>query len=152
MGCDIHFFTEELNTETWQWTCDQAPTFEAQKEAGGHTWYSMESPLQLLRDYRLFGTLSAGVRDYVFDFSFAQRGMPDVLSDEIQSVYEYWSDCAHSASYLTLEELLMRHAEMLINPDPHALTLRPLLGEIIKAFPKSDTNGRHRRCVFWFDN
>lgn len=86
MGCDIHSFAEKRNAEG-QWTVVE----------GVHPFSN--------RNYGTFGFL-ADVRNYAklrpLD---TPRGIPNNVSGEVQAEYYAWRGDAHSASWLSVEEL-----------------------------------------------
>jgi hypothetical protein len=87
MGCDIYTFVEWRTPEgEWQ-------QVDAEKELFG--W----------RSYNTFGWL-ADVRNYsAVPFIAAGRGLPADVSDTVRAEYEEWGLDAHSASWVSLEEL-----------------------------------------------
>ncbi len=87
MGCDIHSFAEKKNAQG-QW--EVIPDFEPFED----------------RNYALFGWL-ADVRNYSGLTPIAERrGIPEDASFEVKDDYEAWDCDAHSASWLSIEELL----------------------------------------------
>jgi hypothetical protein len=94
MGCDIHPFVERRENGRW--------------EAGivdfGRNRYD-KSPFGW-RSYGVFGFL-ADVRNYSRVPTIAEcRGLPDDVSDYVRQQYEEWQSDAHSASWVTVKELL----------------------------------------------
>ena len=85
MGCDIHFNVEK-------------------QDASGKWRSATPKNLYIGRNYLLFGYL-AGVRSNV-DPKFPPRGFPTDASAKVQANYKKWAGDAHTASYLTLEELI----------------------------------------------
>jgi len=95
MGCDIHVHAEKREGNRWvKLDLPQIP----------HGSYS-ELPFES-RQYGKFGFL-ADVRNYSAIQPIAQpRGVPDDMSPETKHDYEgCWDMDAHSASWLSLEEL-----------------------------------------------
>ena len=162
MGCDIHSFAERCNKETGKWQIvTDVVTFDN-------------------RDYSVFAFL-AGVRNYDHCEPISEpKGLPDDVCDEIQENFESWQDDAHSASFLTVKELLdfdyekqfwnrrisrTTHypeggsytdgAAIAEEGEGEILSYRQNLGgyffEILKELSElGDT--RDTRVVFWFDN
>lgn len=87
MGCDIHTYCERKNAKgEWEYVAGVTP----------FDW----------RSYGVFGWL-AGVRNYSAITPISdQRGMPEDVSEDVLGEYERWGDDAHSASWLSLNELL----------------------------------------------
>lgn len=87
MGCDIHCFAEKRN------------------EVGVFKILKSVEPFDV-RSYRLFGFL-AGVRNYSAITPIAlPRGIPEDASAWVAEEHESWSCDAHSASWLSVAELL----------------------------------------------
>lgn len=86
MGCDIHTFVERRD-EAGQWqVVDGLAPFD---------W----------RNYGMYGFL-ADVRNYSAVPSIAEeRGLPDDISVEVRDEYALWIDDAHTASWLSVNEL-----------------------------------------------
>jgi hypothetical protein len=90
MGCDIHmYFERKLDNGSWT-------NIPSDEEYGGY---------YVCRNYILFGYL-AGVRNYNVKPIADQRGIPKDVSKTIYEIYFDFGSDAHSASYLTIEELL----------------------------------------------
>lgn len=94
------------------------------------------------RNYELFGIL-AGVRGNITPISYP-KGLPFDVTDEVKSLYESWEGCAHSASWITLDEIW----DSLSDRHNHSLQLIAL--DIIRA--KRDQQAEDVRIVFWFDS
>lgn len=87
MGCDIHTVVEVKSPDGWKAVPLDPPIFD---------W----------RSYRVFGFL-ADVRNYSLSPSIAPgRGFPDDLSAEAKELRENWDCDGHSATFVTLAELL----------------------------------------------
>lgn len=86
MGCDIHLYAEI-------------------KDQDG-TWIEIHEEIFEDRNYYLFAIL-AGVRNYKEIKPITEpRGIPSNCTLSVREKYEAWDSDAHSASYLTLAELL----------------------------------------------
>lgn len=86
MGCDIHAFAERRN-ESGEWVLVKDGVFG-------------------FRSYGIFAFL-AGVRNYSDVTPIAPpRGFPTTAAPEISASYESWDCDAHTASWLTMKELL----------------------------------------------
>jgi hypothetical protein len=105
MGCDIHSFAEIRNKQTNKWekvgdhfSLDEFDKKYYKKEKG-------ENPFDW-RNYSMFAFL-AGVRNYDRCEPLSEpRGLPKDISIEVMEEYEKLRYDAHSASFLTLKELL----------------------------------------------
>ena len=153
MACDIHVWAERRADGCW--------------EVLGCMPEALES-----HDYGMFGFL-AGIRNYSAVTPIAEcRGLPQDAGNGVREAFE---DCdgPHSASWLSLEELLSfnydqpmedRRATRAIEPigvdgrataDPgggETTTYREFLGEhFLKALEELKAAGAER-IVFWFDN
>lgn len=106
MGCDIHFYVEQKIDGVWQKVeppDDNKECFES-CEVDGHTKHPLKNWYHN-RNYALFGLL-AGVRSTLFTPFVEPRGIPDDISSKLKVRFEDEGADAHSASYLTLSELL----------------------------------------------
>lgn len=148
MGCDIHLYSE--TKKNGQWVADAAASFSRTQEYGeDYEDIHLDSPYHE-RNYRLFGLL-AEVR-WPCTQSFAQRDMPEDASQQVAELYISWGSDAHSASYLTVEELQAKAMELLIDPSEDALHLRGDLDRLLGVLPVTTPEAKDRRIVFWFDN
>jgi hypothetical protein len=90
MGCDIHGYVEVRIDESFNWD------------------FVMRDPdREDTRWYALFGELF-GVRipdNFVVNPKFADRGLPDKLSDDVKEYYNFWKEDAHSESWVSWQEL-----------------------------------------------
>ena len=153
MGCDIHMQVEYRTKidGTMQW-CD-GNLYEVDKF---RDYYPDDpKPVRIYlanekRNYTLFGLL-AGVRNYDIKPIASPRGFPDDASKSIIQEYNYCGSEAHSASWLTLAEL-MNAART--HPD----LLNDLVAELHTYFHRVFPNPaplitqNELRIVFWFDN
>ena len=102
------------------------------------------------RHYNLFGLL-AGVRNYNIKPIAPPRGFPKDVSKSITEGYNSWGSDAHSASWLTLAELMNAARS---HPD----LLDDLVAELQEYFNRIFPNpaplitANELRIVFWFDN
>lgn len=174
MGCDIHSFAEIKNKEgKWEKVSDHFSLDDWAKE-----YYNKEkgdSPFDR-RDYSVFAFL-ADVRNYDHCEPISKpTGIPADVSDEVRESYERWSSDAHSASSLTLKQLLdfdydkkfwnrrvtkqtgpnsWNGASLAEEGEGTTISYRENLGEMffkdleaLKELGKPDDV----RLVFWFDN
>lgn len=115
MGCDIHVYMEErvrtseypqgiwMSTDKWSFQRNHLilpengiPQMEVEYEDFIYT----------ARNYLLFSIL-AGVRNhYGITPISAPKGLPEDVSEVIKAAYKYMKKELHSASHLTLEELM----------------------------------------------
>lgn len=160
MGCDIHMHAEKRVDGKWV----KAERVIPKNKYG--------DPLEN-RSYGYFGWL-ADVRNYSEIPPIAQpRGVPDDMAPETKASFESWDSDAHSASWLTVDEILAVDFEQIIEDrrvtrqtGPNSWsggctaepgegkkeTLREFLGEYtINALLKLRDEGVER-IVFWFDN
>jgi hypothetical protein len=152
MGCDIHPYAER-------------------KE--GNQWVPVTINIFDCRNYGLFGFL-AGVRNYseVPPIS-APRGLPPDVSFDTRDAYERWDLDAHSASWLSVTELVafdynqtMEDRRVTIQTGPHSwnggataepgggkiMTFREFLGEAFFADLEQLKMAKAERVIFWFDS
>ena len=153
MGCDIHMQVEYRTKidGTVQW-CD-GNLYEVNKF---HIDYPDEPKYQRVhlnnerRNYTLFGLL-AGIRYYGIKPIAPPRGFPKDVSKSISEEYDSWGSDAHSASWLTLAELMNAARS---HPD----LLDDLVAELQEYFHRVFPNPaplitqNELRIVFWFDN
>ena len=152
MGCDIHSHAEKRNGSQWKRLDVEA--FED-------------------RNYALFGWL-AGVRNYsVVPPIAADRGFPADASNAAANDYDGWSGDAHSASWVSVAELLAVDYEQTVEDrrttkqlGPNSWTggatcepgegkketLREFLGDGFFASLKRLQDAGAERVVFWFDS
>lgn len=94
MGCDIHSYVES-QSDNGQW----------ERVAWPHGDYPDEGPFGW-RDYGMFAWL-ADVRNYsALEPIAAPRGLPEGISDEVRAEEQEWSGDYHSASWLSVDEML----------------------------------------------
>lgn len=154
MGCDIHSFAERRNKETNKWEvvreCMTLDDFDKK-------WYKKEkgdSPFDW-RHYSMFGFL-AGVRDQTIEPINEPRDIPEDVSQEVLTEYDYWQDNAHSASWLSLRELVEFDYDKNCTGEEYiSESYREMLNDLffvhledLKALGDLDDV----RVVFWFDN
>lgn len=153
MGCDIHMHVEyrsRINNTTIKW-CD-GNLYEVNKyyEDEDETKYIRVCLNNERRHYRLFGLL-AGVREYGIKPIASPRGFPDDASKSLTDEYASWYGDAHTASWLTLAELMNAARS-------HSDLLNDLVSELQEYFnrlfpnPSPLITQNELRIVFWFDN
>jgi hypothetical protein len=152
MGCDIHSYAE--------------------KQDGGD-WTGLDVEAFERRDYRFFGWL-ANVRNYSDMTPIAAgRGFPADASAKVANHYDDWSGDAHSASWVSVAELLAVDYDQLVEDrrttkqlgpnywtggatcapgEGKTQTLREFLGPGFFAVLKRLQDAEAGRVVFWFDN
>jgi hypothetical protein len=152
MGCDIHSHSEKLD---------------------GGRWLHLDDDVFSDRNYGLFGWL-ADVRNYsALTPIAADRGFPADASAEAAKHYDDWSGDAHSASWVSVADLLAvdydqaiedRRTTKQLGPNSwtggatcepgegQKQTLREFLGEGYFADLKRLQDAGAERVVFWFDN
>lgn len=152
MGCDIHS--------------------HAEKQEGGR-WVSLDVEAFEDRDYGFFGWL-ADVRNYsAMTPIAADRGFPADAGAEAAKHYDAWSRDAHSASWVTVAELMAvdydqpvedRRTTKQLGPslwtggatcapgEGKTQTLREFLGPAFFVVLKRLQDAGAGRVVFWFDN
>ena len=170
MGCDIHSYAERRKDKTKKWEIvkDHFTLDDFDKD-----WYKKEKgdcPFDW-RNYGMFGFF-ADVRNYSRCETLSElKGIPDNATIEVKKEYEDWDSDAHSASFLTLKELLdfdydkefwnrriMRNgngAALAEEGEGEMVTYRDFLGNSyfqhlkeLKQLGSLD----NVRIVFWFDN
>lgn len=159
MGCDIHMHAEKRVGDQWA----KAPRVIPKSKHGN--WN--DDPLEN-RSYSYFGWL-ADVRNYSEIPPISQpRGVPDDMAPETKASFESWGSDAHSASWLTVDEILAVDFDQVIEDRRVTIngnggctaepgqgkreTLREFLGEYtMNALFKLRDEGVER-IVFWFDN
>lgn len=165
MGCDIHWYSETLS-DSGQWVCDQADSMYNAEDEDEPPYYEMNSFRGSGRDYWFFGLLNNVRIQWPFSFTLDQTGnysIPDDPSEEVSTLYHQWSSDAHSAGYLTgqqikdkLEELKLLPAQYLIDPEPgisieHVEHCMKRLQETLENLGTEVPLDKHR-IIFWFDN
>lgn len=159
MGCDIHWYSETRQKDG-TWACDQAPSFKIEDKGTDDEDFDMDSLPGRSRDYTFFGLLNQVRTNW--DWSFEERAsIPHDTSSHIAQMYGRWGSDAHSAGYLTREELKAKLEELkplraanLISPTKkgevlihHAKRLEDTIDNLSSDVPDSE-----QRIVFWFDN
>ena len=103
MGCDIHSFAEVKSKAKWEKVNDHFKLDDYDKK-----YYKKEKGDEPFgwRSYSMFAFL-ADVRNYDHCEPISEaKGFPENASEEVKKEYDDWFGDAHSASYLTLQELL----------------------------------------------
>lgn len=156
MGCDIHFYVEKKHPVGWL-PVDPPDTGERNQDGTIHydnlAYKSIgREPVDppkwnIDRNYWLFSVL-AGVRAYAPkpEPIALPRSLPSDVSSSVNAEYKSWDCDAHSASYLTLSELLKY--EWLT---PAVWTHCDFVDIVIPAM-QAIGGPDEVRCVFWFDN
>jgi hypothetical protein len=153
MGCDIHSHAERRVGDGW----------EAIPGLHPFDW----------RSYGMYGFL-AGVRNYSAVPEIApKRGVPDDLSAGVRGEYDGWDSDAHSASWLSVEELTAFDYNQVMEDrrvtrqtasnvwdggctaapgEGETMTYREFLGDAFFADLEKLKAAGAERVVFWFDN
>ena len=153
MGCDIHMQVEYRTKVdgTMQWW--DGNLYEVNKFHDSYPDDPKYIRVHLInerRNYTLFGLL-AGVRNYNIKPIASPRGFPKDVSKSIAEEYDSWGSDAHSASWLTLAELMNAARS-------HPNLLDDLVAELQEYFNRIFPNPaplitqNELRIVFWFDN
>lgn len=153
MGCDIHLYSESLING--KWIADLADTLKTPSEEEYEDGERMSVSMSYAggRNYMLFDLLTNSAIRREKAFGLHNQGMPEDASDIITSMHEAWGSDTHSENHLTVKQLKEKAMELMVIPDPHALThLQYLNGLIIGLPPATQPNPEHQRIVFWFDN
>lgn len=149
VGCDIHLYEEQYCKKEKKWKAVKAHTFVIEEDDFFEGNIPQMDPTYQGRDYDLFGVL-AGVRRE-FSYSFEPRGLPEDVSQEVETISKHWDGDGHSHSWLTLEELKEKMAEIIIvgqgNSDRFAYQGLEILVNFIEG-----TDRKNTRVVFFFDN
>lgn len=121
MGCDIHMHVE----------C---------KRRG--EWVLHSEDIYDCRNYELFGIL-AGVRGSSEPISYI-KGLPSDVTDDVKSLYDSWEGGAHSASWLTFNEIYNSRFYY------ENASLQHISFDMRRA--KREAQAEDVRIVFWFDS
>lgn len=150
-------FSETLNHGTW--TADQSAGFQPTLQTTTNCFYISERHMKRARLKYLFksvsgvlsGVLAMGVGGHAYPFSFAQRGMPQCVSVEIQAVFNAYKEKTTGHSWVTRDELVRKVNELMIIDEPDALEARAELLPLIQALPEHKGDPKDQRVVLWFD-
>lgn len=108
----------------------------------GATWKRYDRDIYDSRNYELFGIL-AGVRGSRIPISYP-KGLPIDVSNEVLKYHDSWGEDAHSASWLTFDEIYDSRLDY-DNP-----SLQLIAFEMIMV--QRDQQAEDVRIVFWFDS
>ncbi len=150
MGCDIHSFAEVKIKHKWRKVGDEFSLDDWSKRYCGKE--KEESPFGW-RHYSMFAILADVRNSGDYEPISRPKGIPNDICGQIKYEYEEWEDDAHSASYLSLKELLEFDFEKTLSPDGDSY--RKILGELFFVHLKElQALGEPEdvRVVFWFDN
>lgn len=101
MGTDIRLFREKRVDGRWV----TADAWEAEAFRGEIRMRLRPGTCFAERNYMLFDMLCAGARSETYPFSFAPRGVPPDLSDELKAALAVVATLDNGCSYLYLHEL-----------------------------------------------
>jgi len=158
MGCDIHWYSE--TKKDGKWICDQAASFEIEKEDDGSEYMNMDNFPDRDRDYWWFGFIQPNVRS-TWDFGFDESSLPEDLSDEVAKIVESYGQDGHSHGHLTRADFIakLKHfqvvrTEQLINPDDEHSAVQHFIERLQTTISKltADVPDEDQRVVFFFDN
>lgn len=165
MGCDIHIYTETLNKNNNVWTNCDIYTRNAEGDLFRSEWYQG-------RYYELFMLLARGVRGDV-PWGREIKGFPVDASEDTKKRYEEWDSDAHSASWITLHDLIIYTTEIQMNNKPsqggrealaqfvadyrffmhrHNNWIRHWLPDGNNMYVEDKSWESSTRLVYWFDN
>lgn len=151
MGCDIHLYKEKRVDGKWV-SADSWESYDDEDTLAKDVPWEQR---HVQRNYVLFGLFVGGVRRS-YAISFQERGIPYNVDPNIYGVVDYWSDDAHSFSYLYVHELkdMVQYIEndhtVLGEAQVAATMVIDSLKDIISRFDGMD--GDNHRIVFFFDN
>lgn len=157
MGCDIHNHVEVLKGDKWR--CADA-YFLNYKSGGYMPEYFCDD-----RRYTLFSILANVRNNGEIPCISEPRDIPDDVTDVVWNEYESWGSDAHSASYLTLKELIEfreehKDQQYVKTMDELILKLK-IRADTLSVIPLWAWETRYEvaiedaskvRLVFWFDN
>lgn len=151
MAPRIHIFIETKHPSgTWQ--AKAADTFESlELPVTGKTVHTMEEA-PCPDDTRLYGLLADEAWE-TLPWSYWTKGLPTDVSLEIRALSQDWEGEAYGHSYLTLQELSEKYAELQKDTRAQAKELQQPLGQVIytlAADSHEPQSPEDRRIVFWF--
>jgi len=158
MGCDIHWYSE--TKKDGNWVCDQAASFEIEKEADGSEYTHMDNFPDRGRDYWWFGFIQPGVRSS-WTIGFDESSLPDDLSKEVAAIVESYGVDGHSHGHFTraelkakLNEFHVHRTEQLINPTTEREAVNHFVERLETTIRNlsADVPDDDQRVVFFFDN
>ncbi len=153
MGCDIHAMIERRAIKN----------NPEEGEDPYYSWWINSGDPDFDRDYGLFEIL-AGVRGSKDRAISEPRGLPNNTCREMGHLHAAWGEDAHSASYLTLAEIVSAtNSDTFKEANTYTQkTIRDLIEEMrhhMKLMPTTEGIGGRRvkdetaiRLVFFFDN
>lgn len=133
------------------WVAEQADTFEKDSKGAKHYKRARLKYLYKSTSNVLTGLLAMGVDGHAFPFSFAQRGMPQCVSNQIHEVFNAYVEKTTGHSWITRDELIRKGNELMIIDEPDALAARAELLPLIQALPEHKGDPKDQRVVLWFD-
>jgi hypothetical protein len=145
MGCDIHIYVEHRVEGEWR-LLEEVPLWTSVDGKTTNTYST--------RDYDLFGIL-ADVRNGSGHPPISEsKGLPTDVSPSLRAAYKAEGEYLHSASYLTLAEIVRYNWNR--SWEYEDLTRRELVGEewfcFLAALDQIDDDPKNVRIVFWFDS
>lgn len=125
MGCDIHFYVEKRR---------------------GDAWTFVEEPDEPGRNYELFSVLAGVQPQPGYPVAVPRRGLPDDVSEGVQTEWDFWEADGHSPSWLLLSEALAIPWERF----PETWVFERFVA-LLRSLAESE-DPTAVRLVFWFDN
>lgn len=163
MGYDIHMYVEKYENNEWIPVAGKHPMFDFYynqslkalteserilkfQQAKNYDTTTMDKWFYCDRNYTLFSLL-ANVRNYDGEIEpiSEPRGIPEDVSDFVNSRWESWHGDGHSDSYFTLKELLDFNWEYYKDSCSYFISRLEILKKISDDYDNV-------RLVFWFDN
>lgn len=160
MGCDIHIYLEQKE-DSGDWECfDKDKLVLEQYRNDPLSYYipcdkKSTKPLEG-RDYQFFGIITGGcvrraMPETYLDYSFlSDRGIPEDVSEIVNMLYAQWDSDAHSATYITFEEVKDLVAKHIITSEPEEV--KTAFNRLYNFFKEFEQPNTQLRLVYWFDN
>ena len=166
MGCDIHMHVEYYNNWSHKWVIGDYFALMPDSTLDDPQYSLM--PIYDARNYYLFSVL-AGVRGSAYNNQIdGPRGLPEDVSELVAEKHMIWGIDAHSASYLTLRELIEFDMHDWDEEEEPEHMLQPLIERLKqradelnliydfnwsgRSYGESMQKAEKIRIVFWFDN
>lgn len=146
MPLEIYIHVETLD-ENKQWQANNKAAYSVERTQN-ELWEFMP-PLEVDVPFSLMSTLVMGsIIDY--EFAFPVRGLPPNPTDEVRGTYHSEDGEITWESYLTRKELETKSSMLMLIGTNDALSVKPLLDDLINAMPPAPANPENQRIVFWF--
>jgi hypothetical protein len=151
MGCDIHVYTEVRPPGQLSW--ESKDSTEIIQEDGEDPYHECTHHIVPGRSYGLFA-LMAKVRGE-YDCSLdCKNGLPEDISETTKQQFEQWDCDAHSASYLTLDEIKQHLVNILLTRGNvhYGLEQYQEIKNQMEELKIEGMSDEDVRICFWFDN